>query len=77
MEKKTYLILGISKGLGRAITRDVPNKSNLVFGVSRNIPDYLANSLSDVIQALEFIISTSKASCVKEINIPAMNDLNV
>ncbi|ULT25375.1 hypothetical protein KUH03_42475 [Sphingobacterium sp. E70] len=33
--------------------------------------------LSDVIQALRFISSTSKASCVKEIHMPAMNDRNV
>ncbi|MNY65304.1 hypothetical protein D3C86_2025580 [compost metagenome] len=33
--------------------------------------------LQDVINALKFIISTSNASCVKEINMPAMNDVNV
>jgi len=33
--------------------------------------------LSDAIQALRFIISTSKASCVKEIHMPAINDKNV
>ncbi|QER38291.1 SDR family oxidoreductase [Acinetobacter suaedae] len=33
--------------------------------------------LSDVIQAIHFIISTSKASCVKEILMPAMLDKNV
>jgi len=33
--------------------------------------------LQDVISALRFIISTSNASCVKEINMPAMVDTNV
>jgi hypothetical protein len=33
--------------------------------------------LADVIQAIHFIISTSKASCVKEILMPAMLDKNV
>ncbi|MCH7295225.1 SDR family oxidoreductase [Acinetobacter higginsii] len=33
--------------------------------------------LSDVIQAIHFIISTTKASCVKEILMPAMLDQNV
>lgn len=33
--------------------------------------------IPDVIQAIRFIISTSKATCVKEINMPAMSDHNV
>jgi len=33
--------------------------------------------LADVIQAIHFILSTSKASCVKEILMPAMLDQNV
>ncbi len=33
--------------------------------------------LQDVMLALKFILSTSYASCVKEINMPAMADLNV
>ncbi|WP_197083948.1 MULTISPECIES: hypothetical protein [Sphingobacterium] len=40
-------------------------------GVKTYIP------LQDVIQALRFIISTSAASCVKEINMPAMCDFNL
>lgn len=44
MGKKTYLIFGISKGLGRAITRELPHESDAVFGVSRSKPDYLADS---------------------------------
>ena len=33
--------------------------------------------LSDVIQAIKFIISTTNATCVKEILMPAMKDRNV
>ncbi|SDH54931.1 SDR family NAD(P)-dependent oxidoreductase [Myroides phaeus] len=33
--------------------------------------------LSDVLQAIKFVLSTSKASCVKEINMPAMQDMNI
>lgn len=44
MEKKTYLIFGISKGLGRAITLHLPDRSDLVFGVSRSKPDYLEDN---------------------------------
>jgi short-subunit dehydrogenase len=33
--------------------------------------------LSDAIQAVQFIISTTSASCVKEINMPAMKDKNI
>jgi short-subunit dehydrogenase len=38
---KTYLIFGISKGLGRAITLNLPNENDLVFGISRSKPTYL------------------------------------
>lgn len=42
---KTYLIFGISKGLGRAIALNLPNENDLIFGISRNEPNYLsANS---------------------------------
>lgn len=44
MEKKTYLIFGISKGLGRAITLQLPDPSDVVFGVSRSEPDYLEDN---------------------------------
>jgi short-subunit dehydrogenase len=33
--------------------------------------------LQDVVLAIQFILSTSQASCVKEIDMPAMADLNV
>ena len=33
--------------------------------------------LSDVIKAIKFIISTTNATCVKEILMPAMKDRNV
>ncbi|MCH7335701.1 SDR family NAD(P)-dependent oxidoreductase [Acinetobacter sp. NIPH 2699] len=39
--------------------------------------EYSLIPLADVIHAINFIISTSKASCVKEILMPAMQDQNV
>lgn len=33
--------------------------------------------ISDVISAVKFIISTSRATCVKEITMPAMQDTNI
>ncbi|MEX6257051.1 hypothetical protein [Providencia huaxiensis] len=33
--------------------------------------------LQDVVNAVRFILSTSNATCVKEITMPAMMDLNV
>lgn len=39
--------------------------------------EYFLIPLADVIQAIHFIISTSKATCVKEILMPAMLDKNV
>ncbi|CAM4189865.1 hypothetical protein F901_00924 [Acinetobacter dispersus] len=39
--------------------------------------EYSLIPLADVIQAIHFIISTSKASCVKEILMPAMLNTNV
>ena len=39
--------------------------------------DYSLIPLADVIQAIKFIMSTSKGTCVKEILMPAMKDTNV
>ena len=33
--------------------------------------------LQDVLAAIRFILATSRASCVKEINMPAMADLHI
>lgn len=41
MKAKTYLIFGVSKGLGKVITLNLPDKNNIVFGISRSMPDYL------------------------------------
>ncbi len=38
MEDKTFLIFGISKGLGKEITEEIPGPSDVVFGVSRSNP---------------------------------------
>jgi len=43
MTKKTYLIFGISKGLGKVLTQTVPNDKDIVYGISRSKPDYLEN----------------------------------
>jgi len=42
MTTKTYLIFGISKGLGKFITINLPNDTDTVFGISRTQPDYLS-----------------------------------
>lgn len=34
-------------------------------------------SLQDVMSAIQFILSTSNATCIKEIDMPAMLDMNV
>jgi len=40
MKRKTYLIYGISKGLGKRIAQDIPNAEDYVYGVSRTKPDF-------------------------------------
>lgn len=39
----TYLIFGVSKGLGKALTQTVPDDKDIVYGISRSKPDYLEN----------------------------------
>ncbi|MGJ1267942.1 SDR family oxidoreductase [Sphingobacterium spiritivorum] len=41
MTNHTYLIYGISKGLGKALAKHLPQAEDLVYGISRNQPDYL------------------------------------
>lgn len=43
---KTYLIFGISKGLGKALALTLPNSNDLVYGVSRTKPNYLEDKPS-------------------------------
>ena len=43
MTNKTYLIFGISKGLGKVLTQTVPSDKDIVYGISRSKPDYLEN----------------------------------
>lgn len=38
--KNTYLIYGVSKGLGKAILKFLPNSNDKVFGISRTKPVY-------------------------------------
>jgi len=40
MESKNYLIYGISKGLGSAITKGIPFNDDTVYGISRTAADY-------------------------------------
>ncbi|MEX6257049.1 hypothetical protein [Providencia huaxiensis] len=35
---KTYLIYGVSKGLGKALVEGIPTNKELVYGVSRSNP---------------------------------------
>jgi len=41
MANKTYLIFGISKGLGKVITTTLPDINDLIFGISRSKPTFL------------------------------------
>jgi short-subunit dehydrogenase len=41
---KTYLIFGVSKGLGMALTLRLPSTEDIVYGVSRTQPLYLENT---------------------------------
>ena len=41
MSRRKYLIFGISKGLGEAIAKYLPNSQNVVYGISRTMPNYL------------------------------------
>ncbi|EEI93661.1 hypothetical protein HMPREF0765_0813 [Sphingobacterium spiritivorum ATCC 33300] len=41
MTNHTYLIYGISKGLGKALAKHLPKAEDQVYGISRSQPDYL------------------------------------
>ncbi len=41
MSRSNYLIFGISKGLGKALVKYLPQKQDVIFGISRTEPDYL------------------------------------
>lgn len=42
-DSNTFLIFGISKGLGKAITLTLPRSEDIVYGVSRTAPEYTSN----------------------------------
>lgn len=44
MDSKTYLIFGVSKGLGKAITEHIPTAQDIVYGVSRSKPEYFSTT---------------------------------
>jgi len=68
----TYLIFGISKGLGQALTLALPNNEDIVYGVSRSKPTYLIDKSNvnwipadlsnpeQAIQMIESVIGKSK-----------------
>ncbi|KHF77180.1 Oxidoreductase [Acinetobacter sp. neg1] len=41
--KKTFLIYGVSKGLGKAIVQAVPKPTDTIYGVSRSQPKEIPN----------------------------------
>ncbi|GBF52082.1 hypothetical protein LPTSP4_36200 [Leptospira ryugenii] len=76
MEGKTFLIFGISKGLGKEITDEIPGPKDVVFGVSRSNPlinesreniTWIKADLSMPVKAIDDIkkvIGDSKIDCL-------------
>ena len=65
-EKKTYLIFGISKGLGKAITKSLPNENDEVFGISRSKPNYLTEKPNVTWISTDLSNPTNSAEIIKE-----------
>lgn len=61
MDKKTYLIFGISKGLGKAITLNLPAAGDQIFGISRSKPNYLNDA--SLISWISTDLSNPEESC--------------
>jgi len=85
-----YALRGVAQSLREILREDLIGVSVLNFGYLAteyeiDVPTELILAetnhslipLSDVIQAIKFIISTTNATCVKEILMPAMKDRNV
>ena len=49
---KTFLIYGASKGLGKAITKFLPRKEDIVYGISRKKTDYIEDPGKKIIWIL-------------------------
>jgi short-subunit dehydrogenase len=76
MEHKVFLIFGISRGLGKAITREVPQQGDIVFGISRTKPDYLEKNTTvrwisadlsnpeKAIWAIKEVVGTQRIDCL-------------
>lgn len=67
MDQKTFLIFGISKGLGKAIAQQLPKHNDMVFGISRSKPSYLDNHtnvnwISADLSQSKLAVETLKAS---------------
>lgn len=41
---KTFLIYGVSKGLGKAIIEGIPSEKDFIYGVSRSVPPFKADN---------------------------------
>lgn len=61
MKKQTFLIYGISKGLGKALSKYLPKIDDLVYGISRTQPDYL-NETVHTIKWIKADLSNPSAS---------------
>lgn len=85
-----YALMGVAQSLREILREDLIGVSILNLGylateyeidVSTELilaeTNHSLIPLSDVIQAIKFIISTTNATCVKEILMPAMKDRNV
>ncbi|MCY1161291.1 acetoacetyl-CoA reductase [compost metagenome] len=85
-----YALRGVAQSLREILREDLIGVSVLNLGYLAteyeiNVPTELILAetnrslipLSDVIQAIKFIISTTNATCVKEILMPAMKDRNI
>lgn len=85
-----YALRGIAQSLREILRNDLIGVSVLNLGYlateyEADVPtatvlaetNYALIPLSDVILAIKFILSTSNASCVKEILMPGMKDENI
>ncbi|WP_368921003.1 SDR family NAD(P)-dependent oxidoreductase, partial [Providencia vermicola] len=44
MMKKTFLVYGVSKGLGKALIEGIPTAQDTIYGVSRSIPQFIGDN---------------------------------
>ena len=74
--KKTYLVYGVSKGLGQAIIQTIPKPIDQIYGISRTMPKILHNltwiqaDLSNPMQATSIV---KNIICTKKIDVLIYN----